>query len=151
MGATVWIRGETLKAASETAVLWQPWWDENETVLSTAIHTPERDTGPVEGAAGSRWFIEIVEKSLAVVCCLLVSDKLMGCSNEEIVWEKPVQVVQAAMGGRWHCWVMYRGFEPWGQPLSPHMPASQLKRKDVGPSSTWITEPQSKTPPRERP
>lgn len=100
MGATVCIRGETLKAESETAHLWQPRRDENETVLSTVIHTPERDTGPVEGAAGSRWLLEIVEKSLAVVCCLLVRDKLMGCSNEEIMWEKRVQVSQAAMGGR---------------------------------------------------
>ena len=100
MGATVCIRGETIQAESETADLWQPKWNENETVLSTVIHTPERDTGPEEGAAGSRWFREIVEKSLPMVCCLLVKDKLMECSDEEIVWEKLVEVSQAAMQGR---------------------------------------------------
>ena len=54
MGATVWIRGETLQAESQTVDLWQPKQNENETVLSTAIHTPERDTGPLEGEADSQ-------------------------------------------------------------------------------------------------
>ena len=45
MGATVWIKGETFKAESETADLWQPKWNENQTVLATAMHTPDRDAG----------------------------------------------------------------------------------------------------------
>ena len=32
-------RGETFRAVSETADLWQPKWDENQTVLAAAIHT----------------------------------------------------------------------------------------------------------------
>ena len=55
MGATVWIRGETFKAESETDDPWQPKWNENQTVLYTAIHTPERDTGPLEGTAAGIW------------------------------------------------------------------------------------------------
>ena len=41
-----------------------------------------------------------MEKSLPMVCCLLVREKLMECSDEEIVWEKLVEVSQAAMEGR---------------------------------------------------
>ena len=55
MGATVWIRGETFKTESETADLWQPKCNENQTVLATAIHTPDRDAGPLEGAAAVSW------------------------------------------------------------------------------------------------
>ena len=33
-------------------------------------------------------------------CGLLVRDKLMECANEEIEWEMPVEVSQAAMEGR---------------------------------------------------
>ena len=43
------VRGETFKAESETADLWQPKWNENLTVLPAAMHTPDRDTGPLEG------------------------------------------------------------------------------------------------------
>ena len=54
IGATVWIRGETFKAESETADLWQPKWKENQAVLAAAIHTLDRDVDPLEGAvAGS--------------------------------------------------------------------------------------------------
>ena len=45
-------------------------------------------------------FMEIVEKSLPMICCLLFRDKLVECSDEEIVWEKLVEVSQAAMEGR---------------------------------------------------
>ena len=34
--------GETFKAESETADLWQPKWNENHTVLAAAIHTLDR-------------------------------------------------------------------------------------------------------------
>ena len=67
-------RGNNCLAESETADLWKPKWNENQTVFSTVIQIPERDAGPI-GVAGSRWFIEIVEKPLAVVCCLLIRDE----------------------------------------------------------------------------
>ena len=56
--AVVGVRGETLKADRETADLWEPKWNENQTVLATAIHTPRwcngwelefRDCGAIQG------------------------------------------------------------------------------------------------------
>ena len=38
IGAIVRVRGETFKAESETADVWQPKWNENQTVLAAAIH-----------------------------------------------------------------------------------------------------------------
>ena len=52
-----------LKAETETADLWQPKWNENQTVLATAIYTPNRHAGPLEGAAARSWNLGIVEQS----------------------------------------------------------------------------------------
>ena len=43
------LRGEMFKAESETADMWKPKWNENQTVLAAAIHTADRDAGPLEG------------------------------------------------------------------------------------------------------
>ena len=52
--ATVGVRGETFKAESETADMWQPNWNENQTVLGAAIYTPDRYAGILEiTAAGA--------------------------------------------------------------------------------------------------
>ena len=67
--AIVWVRGETFKAESKTADLWQPTWKENQTVLAAAIHTLGRDTGPLEGAAAGSWSLGIVEQSQGECCC----------------------------------------------------------------------------------
>ena len=48
---------------SETADLLQPKWNENQTVLATAIHTPDRDAGPLEDAEAGSWSLGIVEQS----------------------------------------------------------------------------------------
>ena len=53
IGAIVAVR-ETFEAESETADLWQPKWNENQTVLATAIHTLDRD---VDGRC-SDWELE---------------------------------------------------------------------------------------------
>ena len=58
-----------MKAERETADLWQPKWDENQTVLATATHTQDRDTGPLEGTASRAWSLGIVEQSLGEGCC----------------------------------------------------------------------------------
>ena len=65
----MWFRGETFKAESEAADLWQPTWNENQTVLATAIHALDRDTGLLEGAAVRSWSIGIVEQSQGKGCC----------------------------------------------------------------------------------
>ena len=54
IGVIVCVRGETFRAESEIADLRQPKWNGNHIVLAAAIHTPDRDAGPLEGtAAGS--------------------------------------------------------------------------------------------------
>ena len=60
---------EKFKAESETADLWQPKWNENQTVLAAAIHTPDRNAGPLKGAAAGSWGLEIVEQSQSKGCC----------------------------------------------------------------------------------
>ena len=53
-------RKEIFKAKSETADLWQPKWNENQTVLAAAIHSPGR--GGMGGCGspgrGSGWELE---------------------------------------------------------------------------------------------
>ena len=56
------VRGETFKAESETADLWQPKWNENQTVLAAAIHTPD-------DAAAESWSLGIVGQSQGEGCC----------------------------------------------------------------------------------
>ena len=61
--ATVRVREEIFKAESETVDLWQPKWNENQTVLATAIQTPERNAGFLEGAVAGSWSLGTVEQS----------------------------------------------------------------------------------------
>ena len=69
VGTTVWVREETFKAESETADLWQPKWNENQTVLAAAIYTLDRKAGPLEGAAAGSWSLGIMEQSQGEGCC----------------------------------------------------------------------------------
>ena len=55
-------------AESETADLWQPKWYENQTVLATGIHTPDRNAGLLEGTAAGSWSLGIVEQSQGEGC-----------------------------------------------------------------------------------
>ena len=68
IGAVVWVRGETFKAESETADLWQPKWTENQTASAAAIHTPDRDVDPLEGTVAGSWSLGIVEQSQGEGC-----------------------------------------------------------------------------------
>ena len=61
-GAIVWVRGETFKAESETADLWQPKWNENQTVLAAT-------EGTLDGAVAGSWSLGIVEQSQDEGCC----------------------------------------------------------------------------------
>ena len=69
IGVIVRVRGETFKAESETADLWQPKWNENQTVLATAIHTLDRDAGLLEDTVAGIWSLGIVEQSQGKGCC----------------------------------------------------------------------------------
>ena len=55
-------RKEIFKAKSETADLWQPKWNENQTVLAAATHTPDRNAGPLDGTAAGSWCLGTVEQ-----------------------------------------------------------------------------------------
>ena len=44
-------------------------WNENQTVLATAIHTLDRDAGPLEGTVARSWNLGIVEQSQGEGCC----------------------------------------------------------------------------------
>ena len=68
-GAIVWVKGETFKTESETADLWQPKWNENQTVLDAAIYTLDRDVEPLKGAAAGSWSLGIVEQFQGEGCC----------------------------------------------------------------------------------
>ena len=54
---------------SETSDLWQPKWNENQTVLAATIPALDRDADPLEGALAGRWSLGIVEQSLGEGSC----------------------------------------------------------------------------------
>ena len=57
------IQRKTFKTESETADLWQPKWNENQTALAAAIHTLDRNAPPLEGTAAGSGSLGIVEQS----------------------------------------------------------------------------------------
>ena len=69
IGAIVWVKGETFKTESETADLWQPKWNEKQTVLAVTIHTLDRVAGPLEGTVAGSWSLGIVEQFQGEGCC----------------------------------------------------------------------------------
>ena len=58
-----------IKAESETADLWQPKWNENQTVLVAPVHTMDRNAGPLEGTVAGSWSLGIVGQSQGEGCC----------------------------------------------------------------------------------
>ena len=118
IGAIVWVRGETFTSEGEITDLWQPKWNENQTVLTTAIHTLDRDTGPLEGAAAESWSLGTVEQSQGESCCGLWRDGSRGCTGgdcgEKCLWRKARQPWKQSILLS-HAW----GVEPSPQPLSP--------------------------------
>ena len=93
--AIVSVRRETFKAGSETADLWQPKWNENQTVRAAAIHTLDRNAGLLERewlGAGDWGLWSYLRASAAVDC----GETDRGDAREEIV----VKESQAAMEAR---------------------------------------------------
>ena len=92
IGTTVWVRGETFKTESETTDLWQLKWNENQTVLAAAIHTLDRNAGPLKSPAVGSWSLGIVEQSQGKGCCCLWRDGLKGCEKGDFggkcLWRK---------------------------------------------------------------
>ena len=48
--------------------LWQSKWNENQAFLATALRTPNRGAGSLEGAASGSWSLGIVEQSQGEDC-----------------------------------------------------------------------------------
>ena len=42
---------------------------DNQTILATAIHTPDKDAGFLEGTVAKSWSLGIMEQSQGEVCC----------------------------------------------------------------------------------
>ena len=57
------LRGEMFKSESDTADMWQPKLNKNQTVLATDIHTLDRDAGPLESTAAGSCSLGIVAQS----------------------------------------------------------------------------------------
>ena len=100
--AIVWVRRETFKAERETANLWQPKWNESQTVLATAIQA-------LDGAVAGGWSLGIVEQSQGEGCCWLWRE-IEGMWGRRLWWEMLVEESWAAMEARRYCWVMHRGW-----------------------------------------
>ena len=56
-------------AENETTDLRQPKWNENQTVLAAAVHTPDRDADPLESAVPGSWSLGIMEQFPGKGCC----------------------------------------------------------------------------------
>ena len=94
IGAIVWVRGETFKAESETADLWQPKWNENQTVLAAAICTLDRDTGPLENTVAGSWSLGLWNNSRArgfVDCGEMDRGALREETGGKCLWRKARQ------------------------------------------------------------
>ena len=142
-------QGETVKAESETADLWQPKWNENPAGLATAIHTYPRD--PLENAAAGSWSLQVIEQSLGEDCFWLKRDRLRGCERGDCggtcLWRKAEQPWNTEQP-RQYCWVIRRGWTHHHS-LSPTTHQHwQLNNREAGPSNAWHPELQSRNPPR---
>ena len=93
---------------SETADLWQPTWNENQTVLDAAIHTLDRNAGPLEGAVDGSWRWGIVEQSQGEGCCWLWRDRPRGCEGGDCggkcLWRKASQPWKQGDTAKSHVW-----------------------------------------------
>ena len=143
IGAIVWVRGETFKAESETADLWQPKWNENQTVLATAIQTLDRVIDPLEGTVPGSWSLGIVEQSQGKGCCRLQRNGSRACKGGDC-------------GGK-YLW-RRKARQPWKQgdtseshvvggaitiaSLPPPSQHWQLNNREAGPSNARCTEQQ---------
>ena len=161
--ATVWVGGETFKAESETADLWKPKWNENQTALATAIHTPDRHVDSLEGIFQGRflgflgnpigWELEVRDCGAIPGRGLLLTAErqIEGMWGRRLWWEMPVEESQVAMEARWYCWLRVTTRRVWCHHYSLSPPTHQhwqLNHREASWSNAWCTELQSRTHPR---
>ena len=129
IGAIAWVREETFKAENQTANLWQPKWNENQTVLASATHTPDRDAGPLEGEAVMSWSLGIMEQSRGEGFCWLQRDGSRGCEGGDCGGVgNALEEYQAAMEARRYCWLTCRGWSHHHSLSLSHRPASAAEQ-----------------------
>ena len=58
-----------MKVEGETADMRQPKWNENQTVLAAAIHTSDRNAGPLEDTMVGSWSLGSNPRLRAAVDC----------------------------------------------------------------------------------
>ena len=108
---------------------------------------PRQDAGPLEGAAAGSWGLEIVEQSQSKGCCSLQRDRSRGCEGRGLggkcQWRKARQPWKQGSNAKSH--VAGGAITIAFLPTCQHQ---QLNDTDAGPSNTWRTELQSRTPPR---
>ena len=67
-------------------------WNKNQTVLSSAVYTLDRDIDPLEGATAGSWSLGIVEQSQDKGWCWQQRDRLRGCEGGDCggkcLWRK---------------------------------------------------------------
>ena len=108
---------------------------------------PVRDADPLKCAAAGSWSLGIVQQSQDEGCCWLWRGGSRGCEGENCggtcLWRKarqprkPGDTAESHVGGG--------AITIASLPTRQHQ---QLNNREAGPSNTWCTELQSKTPPR---
>ena len=78
------------------------WMRITQTILSTAIHTPDRARGPLEGPAAGSWSAAVVEQTQARSAddC---GETAWGTWERRSWGERPVEENEAAVEARRHC------------------------------------------------
>ena len=148
IGAIIWVRGETFKAGNETSDLWQPQWNENQTVLAAAIHTPDRDAGLLEGAAARGWNLGIMEQSQGKGCCWLQRDGSRGYEGGDCC----AKCLERKARQPWKQGSAAESCVEGGAVTIASLPTCQhwqLNNREAGLSNAWHSEVWSRTPPRE--
>ena len=125
--------------------MWQLKWNENQTVLASAIHTLERDARPLEGLAAGSWSLGIVEQSQGKGCCGLQRDGSRGCEGGDHGVKCLRRKAKAAMEARRYCWVMHSGWRHHHSLFLPTRQHLQPNNREAGPSNDWCTELQNRT------
>ena len=145
--AIVWVRGEIFEAESETADLWQPYWNGSD----SPCHS---HTDPKHGCRSPRkhsvWELEFRDCGAMPGWGLLLTAerRIEGMWRRRLWWEMPMEESQAAMEARWYWWVTCRRWSHHHSLSLPTCQHQQLNNREASLSTAWCTELQSRIPPR---
>ena len=135
-------RKNIFKAESETVDLYQPKWNKNQTVLAAAIHTLDRDTGPLLRRR-SGWELEL--RDCGATPGERRTERMWG---RRLWWEMPVKESQVAMEARGYCWVKRREWSHHHSLSLPDTSALAADQQTGWPIKCLMQGTRVKTPPR---